>query len=89
MKMATLNAISRGIYKRSADPRAAENVLDSDFQEGFILGRSLGQEETSRELHDEFHPITVEWDRRGKPTTNTPEFKSWKAGYWAGVMSKI
>jgi hypothetical protein len=83
-------SISRAIYKRSCKISAPENGLDADFQSGYLLGK---MQEKKLELHDDKHPITVEWRRRGKPDrTDTPagkKFSSWKAGYWAGVFAAI
>lgn len=79
------NKVSQGIYKRSADPKDPQNVNDIDWQTGYHVGLS---DKKSYELHDPNHPITVEWEARGKPEKVTPEFTSWKAGYWAAKLAE-
>lgn len=78
--------ISQALYNRSCSPRSDDNSLDSDWQAGFMVGLLT---EEDYELWEDKHPITVEWRRRGCPTKQTKEFKSWKAGYHAGVFKKI
>jgi len=78
--------LARCINQRSADPRAYENGLDADWQAGYLIGCCV---EKDPEIWEDSHPITVEWIRRGRPQRSTPEFKSWKAGYWAGKFRNL
>jgi hypothetical protein len=78
--------LARSLNKRSHDPRSPENASDPDWQAGYMIGCC---HEESLELRDDRHPITAEWRRRLCPNRATPEFTSWKAGYWAGVFRML
>lgn len=84
-----LEKITRGIFKRSASPRADENNGDTDWQAGYFLGSLT---ENTAEIWEESNDITVEWNRRGSPSrTDTPEgikFSNWKAGYHAAKLKR-
>lgn len=77
---------SQQMYQRSASPRAPENSFDNDWLSGYFIG-CIEQDHT--EFTSNHHPITVEWNARGRPNNVNKRFKSFKAGYWAGVFNKI
>ena len=89
-----LRDLSVKVWKRqSGDPAHPDNAGDADFQAGYLLGRFTTDES--------FDDINTEWEARDKPDTATqaddtaPErgrtqrWRSWKAGYWAGRMSRL
>ena len=79
--MSLAERISQVTAKRSASPRAEENKLDPDWQAGYLYGRFTEAEH--------FKDIEDEWERRGHPQGNNKSFKSWKAGYWAGIFYQL
>lgn len=78
--------IAEKIWKRSSDPKHPDNCQDEDWQEGFATGRT---NESRASIHEDHHPITIEWKNRGCPDRPDDRFRSWKAGFWAGTFSKL
>lgn len=81
--------IARTLHQRSSDPKATENCDDNDWLGGYFLGIL---DEREYEAHDEAHPITEEWHRRGSNQMKEKQakrFLNWKAGWWAGRFSRL
>lgn len=75
------DAVCKASYNRSGDPLHEENRNDADWQGGYLYG-CFTEYRASVDIHEE-------WLNRGKPKENKcRQFKSWKAGYWAGRASR-
>ena len=75
------DAVCKASYNRSGDPTHDENRADADWQGGYLYG-CFTPNTSSIDIREE-------WKRRGFPKEGTcRQFKSWKAGYWAGRASR-